>query len=78
MTTYQVGEQVLVKSPLTYCANGLNDEMRELAGSVVTIRSAESDNSYRIKEDSGWWWCVNCFEPIPSAPETPINLEGLL
>lgn len=78
MTTYQVGEQVLVKSPLTYCAHGLNDEMKSLAGKVVTIRRAYSDEDYYIKEDSGWLWCINCFEPLPSEPETPINLEGLL
>ena len=75
---YHVGDQVLIKKPLSYCSHGLNDDMRSMAGRIVTIERVLHD-AYWLKEDPGkWHWCDRCFEPVYQEPEADISLEGLL
>lgn len=78
-TTYHVGEIVIIKNPLTRCQNGLNDDMKSMAGQIVTITYAFSDSCYRIKEDRGsWTWCVDCFDPYCEEDGEPLSLEELI
>ena len=75
---YNAGDQVQIKKPLLKCHHGLNNDMRAMAGKVVTIEKVLS-NSYTIKEDPAKWaWCDLCFDPIGQEPEGDISLEGLL
>ena len=78
-TTYHVGEIVIIKKPLRKCRNGLNNDMKAMAGQAVTITHAFSDGFYRIKEDGGTWsWCVDCFDPYYEDFNESLSIEGLI
>ena len=75
---YHVGDLVQVKNPLLKCSHGLNDDMKMMAGKIVTIERVLSDG-YWLKEDPGKWnWCDLCFDPVYQEPEQEVSLEGLL
>ena len=75
---YHVGDLVQVKNPLLKCSHGLNEDMKRMAGKIVTIERVLSDG-YWLKEDPGKWdWCDLCFDPVYQEPEQEVSLEGLL
>lgn len=82
---YSVGDRVLIVG-VEDCRFGMNEEMRDMIGSVVTIGRVAKDSgeaSYKLIEDpGGWTWDDSCFV-LAEVVELPIfdlsdmNIENL-